>query len=96
MDFIIPVTTVGERGRGEETGGQGRAGTRRRGLWGQEGRLEELEGQSWGMGLLTQVAVTEVALQGACPPALFWAGDTGCIWGVGRGALFVESNLPSR
>ena len=31
-------------------------------------------------GLLTQVAVTEVALQGACPPALLWAGDTGCIW----------------
>lgn len=56
------------------------------GLWGQEGRLEEQEGQSWGMGLLTQVAVTEVALQGACPPALFWAGDTGCIWwGVGKG-----------
>ena len=31
------------------------------------------------MRLLTQVADTEVALQGACPPALLWAGDTGCI-----------------
>lgn len=63
-----------------ETGGQGRAGTR---SWGRAlgtgtvigaGRAELEDG------LLTQVAVTEVALQGACPPALLWAGDTGCIW----------------
>lgn len=91
MDFTVAVTTEGDKGRGVET--------RRRGeLGGQEGRLQVLEGQSWGMGLLTQVAVTEVALQRSCPSALLWAGDTGSIW-WGGGALsveFVEGDLPSR
>lgn len=41
--------------------------------------LALLEEQSWQMGLLTQAAGTEVALQGACPSALLWAGHIGHI-----------------
>lgn len=63
----------------EETGGQGRAATRRRGTLGIGGEVKGAARAEVGMGLLTQAAGTEAALQGDCTPALLWAGDTGCI-----------------
>lgn len=58
--------------RDEEMGGSRRQRTgTRSGRW-----FEELDGLG---GVLTQAAGTKVALQGACPAALLWAGDSGCI-----------------